>query len=125
MFFSSIQIPPYVEIGGGLLRYQNWLRELKPWQWWIIKVLMALVLIAVYHNSLRVCTYLLWAALVPPSLLLWRKLYDKGDSSSFLHVIGLTHKRLPAASSTLLFLSVTSFAGNAGVGCGHFHQMGC
>jgi hypothetical protein len=43
-------------------------------QRWNIKVLMALVLLAVYHNSLRIRTYLLWASLVPPSLSLWRKL---------------------------------------------------
>ncbi len=48
-----------------------------------------MVALTVYHNSLRVRTYLLWAALVPPSLSPWRKLYDKGDSSSFLHVTEL------------------------------------
>ncbi len=58
-------------------------------QKWSIKVLMALVLLACYHNSIRVRLYLLGAALVPPSLSLWRKSYDKGDSSSFLHVTGL------------------------------------
>jgi hypothetical protein len=59
-------------------------------QKWSIKVLMALVMLACYHNSIRVRSYLLRAALVPPSLSPWRKLYDKGDSSSFLHVTGLT-----------------------------------
>ena len=59
-------------------------------QMWNIKVLMALVLLACYHNSLHVRSYLLRAALVPPSLSPWRKLYDKGDSSSFLNVTGLT-----------------------------------
>jgi hypothetical protein len=59
-------------------------------QKWDIKVLMALVLLACYHNSIHVCLYLLRAALVPPSHSPWRKLYDKGDSSSFLHVTGLT-----------------------------------
>jgi hypothetical protein len=59
-------------------------------QRWNIKVLMALIVLAVHHNSLRVRTYLLWASLVPPSLLLWRKLYEEGDSSSLLHVTGLT-----------------------------------
>jgi hypothetical protein len=57
-----------------------------------IKVLTALVLMACYHNSIRVRSYLLRAALVPPSLLPWRKLYDEGDSSSFLHVTGLTRE---------------------------------
>jgi hypothetical protein len=51
---------------------------------------MALVAIAVYHNSLCVRTYLLRNALVPPSLSPWHKLYDEGDKSSFLHVTGLT-----------------------------------
>ena len=58
-------------------------------QMWNIKVLMALVLLACYHNSLHVRSYLLRAALVPPSLSPWRKLYDEGDLSSFLHVTGL------------------------------------
>jgi hypothetical protein len=61
-------------------------------QIWNIKVLMALVLLACYHNSLRVRSYLLRAALVPPSLSPWRKLYDEGDSSSFLHITGLTQE---------------------------------
>ena len=50
---------------------------------------MALVLLACYHNSLRVHTYLLRAALVPPSHSPWCKLCDKGDLSLFLHVTGL------------------------------------
>ena len=62
---------------------------IRRWQRWNIKVLMALVALAVYHNSLRVRTYLLRAVLVPPSLSPWRKLYDEGDSSSFLHVTGI------------------------------------
>ena len=53
---------------------------------------MALILLACYHNSIRVRSCLLRAALLPPSLLPWRKLYDKGDSSSFLHVTGLTQE---------------------------------
>ena len=63
--------------------------RLSAQQKWSIKVLTALVLLACYHNSIRVRSYLLRAALVPPSLSLWRKLYDEGDSSSFLHVTGL------------------------------------
>ena len=54
--------------------------------------MMALVVLACYHNSLRVRSRLLRAALVPPSLSPWRKLYDEGDSSSFLHVTGLTRE---------------------------------
>jgi hypothetical protein len=59
-------------------------------QKWSIKVLMALGMLACYHNSIRVRLYLIRAALVPPSLSPWRKLYDEGDSSSFLHITGLT-----------------------------------
>jgi hypothetical protein len=54
--------------------------------------MMALALLACYHNSLRARSYLLRAALIPPSLLPWPKLYDNGDSSSFLHVTGLSRE---------------------------------
>jgi hypothetical protein len=60
---------------------------------WSLKVLMALILLACYHNSIRVRSCLLRAALLPPSLSPWRRLlYDKGDSSSFLHVTRLTRE---------------------------------
>ncbi len=61
-------------------------------QRWNLKVLMALVAIVVYHNSLRVWTYLFLDALVPPSLSPWHKLNDEGDKSSFLHITGLTRE---------------------------------
>jgi hypothetical protein len=67
-----------------------------------IKVLMALVLMACYHNSIRVHSYLLRAALVPTSLLPWHKLYDEGDSSSFLHITGLTQE----AFNSLLYVVI-------------------
>ena len=67
-------------------------KTLTRWQRWNLKVLMALVAISVYPNSLRVRTYLLWDALAPPSLSPWCKLYDEGDESSFLHVTGLTRE---------------------------------
>ncbi len=54
------------------------IRILSAQQMWNIKVLMALVPLACYHNSLRVRLYLLQAALVPPSLSPWHKLYDEG-----------------------------------------------
>jgi hypothetical protein len=57
-----------------------------------VRLVMFLILLACYHNSIRVRSFLLWAALVPPSLSPWRKLYDEGDSSSFLHVTGLTRE---------------------------------
>jgi hypothetical protein len=62
----------------------------------------SLVLLACYHNSIRVLSYLLRAALVPPSLSPWRKLYDEGDSSSFLHVTGLTRE----AFDSLLYVVI-------------------
>jgi len=63
---------------------------------------MALVLLACYHNSIRVRLYLLWAALVPPSLSPWHKLYDEGDSSSFLQITGLTRE----AFGSLLYVVI-------------------
>jgi hypothetical protein len=63
---------------------------LTRWQKWSIKVLTILVLMACYHNSLRVRSYLLRSTLVPPFFLPWHILYYEGDSSSFLHVTGLT-----------------------------------
>jgi len=57
-----------------------------------IRLVMFLILLACYHNSIRVRSFLLRAALVPPSLSPWRKLYDEGDSSSFLHITGLTRE---------------------------------
>jgi len=63
---------------------------------------MLLVLLVCYHNSIRVRSYLLRAALVPPSLSPLHKLYDKGDSSSFLHVTGLARE----ASDSLLYVVI-------------------
>ena len=55
-----------------------------------IRLILFLILLACYHNSLRVRSYLTRAALVSPDVSPWRKLYDDGDESSFLHVTGLT-----------------------------------
>ena len=44
-----------------------------------VRLVMFLILLACYHNSIRVRSFLLRAALVPPSLSPWRKLYDEGD----------------------------------------------
>jgi hypothetical protein len=73
----------------GAAELQANIAMLSAQQKWSIKVLMALVLLACHHNSIHVRSYLLRAALVPPSLSPWLKLYDKGDSSSFLHITGL------------------------------------
>ena len=72
-------------------------------QWmWSLKVLMALILLACYHNSIHVHSCLLRATLLPTSLSPWRKLYDKGDSSSFLHVTGITQE----AFNRLLYIVI-------------------
>ena len=55
-----------------------------------IRLILFLILLACYHNSIRVRSYLTRAALVSPDVSPWRKLYDDGDESSFLHVTGLT-----------------------------------
>jgi hypothetical protein len=53
-----------------------------------IRVILALILLACYHNSIRVRTYLLRVALVPYHLLPWQKLYSTDDKSLFLHITG-------------------------------------
>jgi hypothetical protein len=63
---------------------------------------MALVLLVCYHNSIRVRSYLLRAALVPPSLSPWHKLHDEGDSSSILHITGLMRE----AFDSLLYVVI-------------------
>jgi hypothetical protein len=54
-------------------KYRNTMATiLSAQQKWSIKVLLALVLpLACYHNSISVRSYLLRAALVPPSLSPW------------------------------------------------------
>ena len=56
------------------------------------EIFLVLVLLACYHNSICVCLYLLWAALVPLSRSPWRKFCNKGDEQSFLHITGLTRQ---------------------------------
>ena len=57
-----------------------------------IRVILALILLACYHNSIRVRTYLLRASLLPHHCLPWQKLYDAGNESSLLHITGLTRE---------------------------------
>ncbi len=57
-----------------------------------ISVILALILLACYHNSIRVRTYLLWALLLPHHCLSWQKLYNAGGKSLFLHITGLTRE---------------------------------
>ena len=54
------------------------------------RLILFLILLACYHNSIRVRSYLRRAALVSPDVSPWRKLYDEGDESLFLHITGLT-----------------------------------
>ncbi len=57
-----------------------------------IRVILALIPLACYHNSIRVRTYLLQASLLPHHRSPWQKLYNAGDESSFLHITGLTRE---------------------------------
>ncbi len=58
----------------------------------MIRLILVLVLLACYHNSICAWTYLLRAALVPPHCSPWQKLHDEGSAVSFLHIIGLTQE---------------------------------
>ncbi len=57
-----------------------------------IRVILALILLACYHNSIRVRTYLLRASLLPHHRSPWQKLYNAGNESSFLHITGSTQE---------------------------------
>ena len=56
----------------------------------LLQQVLLVVLLIQYHNSIRAWSYLLCEGVVDPNLLPWRKLYDHGDSNSFLHMTGLT-----------------------------------
>ncbi len=51
--------------------------------------IMLLILLLHYYNSLRNHHYLLRSAVMLPREALWRKLYEKSDDSSLLHMTGL------------------------------------
>ena len=70
-------------------------------QKWQIQMLMLIILLVKYHNSIRDRTYLLRAAVVHPSLSPWRYLYDHGDDCSFLHLTGLTREAFIVLQSIL------------------------
>ncbi len=53
-------------------------------------LILVLILLACYHNSIHVRSYLRRAVLVSPDVSHWQKLYDESDESSFLHITGLT-----------------------------------
>ena len=54
-----------------------------------LEVVLLLVLLLQYHNSIRDRHYLHRAAIVQPRESPWRKLYEHADDSSFLHMTGL------------------------------------
>ena len=57
-----------------------------------IKRVSLVILLLLYHNSLRDRLYLLRQLLVRANEAPWRRLFLCGDSSSFLHMTGLTRK---------------------------------
>jgi hypothetical protein len=68
----------------------------------MIRLILVLILLACYHNRIRVRSYLRRAALVSPDVSPWQKLYDKGDESSFLHITGLTRDAFNALLHTVI-----------------------
>jgi hypothetical protein len=54
--------------------------------------ILLVILLVQYHNSIRYCHYLLHPAIVSPSESPWQKLYEKADTTSFLHMTGLTRE---------------------------------
>jgi hypothetical protein len=57
-----------------------------------IRVILALILLACYHNTIIVWTYLLWVSLLLHHCSPLQELYDAGDESSFLRITGLTQE---------------------------------
>ena len=56
----------------------------------LLQQVLLVVLLIQYHNSIRARSYLLREGVMDPNLSPWRKLYDHGNSNSFLHMTGLT-----------------------------------
>jgi hypothetical protein len=54
--------------------------------------ILLIVLLIHFHNTIQDRHLLLRKAIVHPSDLPWRKLYDHADESSFLHVTGLNRR---------------------------------
>jgi len=67
-----------------------------------IRLILVLILLACYHNSIRLRSYLRSVAIVSPDVSPWQKLYDKGDESSFLHIIRLTQDAFNALLHTVI-----------------------
>jgi hypothetical protein len=53
---------------------------------------LVIILLLLYHNSLRNRHYLHRSAILEPQHSPWKKLYENGDSKSFLHMTGLTRR---------------------------------
>ncbi len=64
---------------------------------------LLIVLLLQYHNSIRDRHMLHRSAILQPQRSPWRKLFESGDESSFLHMTGLTRR---AFVSLLSYLSV-------------------
>jgi hypothetical protein len=62
--------------------------ENEPRLHWVLIIMLLLL----YRNSLRNCHYLHWLAILELQRSPWKKLYKNGDSKSFLHMTGLTHR---------------------------------
>ncbi len=62
----------------------------------MIRVILVLILLACYHNSIRVRTYLLLASLLPHHCSPWQKLYNAGNESLLFHITGLTQEAFDA-----------------------------
>ena len=88
-----------------------------------IKMSMLVILLVVYHNSIRNRNYLHRQSILHPHLSPWRRLMDYGDDSSFLHITGLTRYALPCCLMLLFHLGIPSTA-DARVANGHCLQMG-
>ena len=57
-----------------------------------LEMVLLVVLLLQYHNSIRDRHYLHRSAIVQPLQSPWMKLYTSGDDSSFLHMTGLNRQ---------------------------------
>jgi len=55
-----------------------------------LQQIFLVILVMQYHNSIHDCHYLLRLAIVDSRKLLWKKLYENADATSFLHMTGST-----------------------------------
>ncbi len=51
-----------------------------------LQQILLVILLMQYHNSIRDRHYLLRPAIVDPRKLLWKKLYENADATSFLYM---------------------------------------